>query len=397
MQKNQKKKQAPKYSADALALRLAIGVVLIAIGVLFFLSTVVNIQGTIFEGARTIARGLAGCLAPLLPLIPAAAGVVLILSSQRKVNAFPVLYGALFIWALLAMMNLASRTQGYMLMDLIRADNARYFNPPDTFDAFMSKAWMYGNNPGFSIGGGVLGMLISWPLWKLAGSVGGILITVLLLAAALVMTVCLGDIRRIGLMIDRIRGKRRRQGEMQHQADVYWQQQTPPQQGRGSSYGEPVMQQYRGSVPQPAPYREPAGRENARREPSAAGSTRQPVGSSYGMNRPVNPFATGRSPVASKGSTYGFAPVDGEEYVTATREMYAEEISPRPAKPGKLRGLFRKEEAPQPMEAEERHIRFENTQPVPADQYKRNRTPEQSTRPEMKVQPEQPAMPMNQA
>ena len=57
------KKKAQRFSADAMAARLIGGLLLVAIGLLVFLSAAVSMRGSVFDLSRRVAFGLAGSLA----------------------------------------------------------------------------------------------------------------------------------------------------------------------------------------------------------------------------------------------------------------------------------------------------------------------------------------------
>ena len=49
-----KRKQAPMYSADAMAVRYMAGLVLIALGAMIFMAVEMRLSGNIFEGLRRL-------------------------------------------------------------------------------------------------------------------------------------------------------------------------------------------------------------------------------------------------------------------------------------------------------------------------------------------------------
>ena len=92
---NGKRRQAPAYSADAMAVRYMAGLALIALGVLVFMAVALRLQGNIFEGLRRLCFGLCGIMAFVLPALPVWAGVLIIWSTQRKAPVRPWLYAFL--------------------------------------------------------------------------------------------------------------------------------------------------------------------------------------------------------------------------------------------------------------------------------------------------------------
>ncbi|MER1994474.1 MAG: hypothetical protein ABS897_10590, partial [Eubacteriales bacterium] len=83
-QKGSGRRQAPAYSADAMALRYMAGLVLIALGAIIFMAVELNMTGNIFEGLRRVCFGLCGILAYVLPVLILWAGGLVIWSTQKK-------------------------------------------------------------------------------------------------------------------------------------------------------------------------------------------------------------------------------------------------------------------------------------------------------------------------
>ena len=82
--KSQKKKVQPQWSGDQLLVRYLVGLILIALGVLVFLSVALPLSGAVLAGTRQLCYGLAGSLAFLLPAIPIWGGVLVILSTRVR-------------------------------------------------------------------------------------------------------------------------------------------------------------------------------------------------------------------------------------------------------------------------------------------------------------------------
>lgn len=174
-----RKTKAPVYSADTMAMRYVAGVLLVAFGVLVFFSVVMGIRGDVFAGTRSLAGGLAGSFAFMLPLPPVWGGILLILSAQRKTSIKPLFIVCLIMLAAMALMHLVSTTgnPSVPLMNHFLETNRSLYTAPGAFDAFLARGYDLGAKIG--MGGGLLGMLIAWPMWVLAGLVPAIVILVL--------------------------------------------------------------------------------------------------------------------------------------------------------------------------------------------------------------------------
>lgn len=215
--KGKKKTTQSQWSSDQLLVRYLIGLTLIALGALVFLSVTITIDGAVFAGVRHACYGLAGGMAFLLPVVPIWGGVLVILSTRFKpsLRAWGAATG-IYLLAL-NLLNLLSTTgaPAMPLMDYIRQMNLTrsYLVAPDAYEAYLSEAFSIGVSS--QMGGGLLGMLLSWPLWKALGVVGGVIVSLL---AMLGLTVLLFhvDVRKIFHQL-RSRGEEQKQAELEQQ------------------------------------------------------------------------------------------------------------------------------------------------------------------------------------
>ena len=144
-QRNKPKKatRAPAYSADTMALHLVGGLLLIALGVLIFLSVVVGMSGDVFASMRQISHGLAGGLAFLLPVFPIWGGVLVILSTYRKAPLRTYLLAALLYLLVLTCVNLISRIGTSSLMQYFYNQTLSRGQAPNAFDALIGQRWKH--------------------------------------------------------------------------------------------------------------------------------------------------------------------------------------------------------------------------------------------------------------
>ena len=294
--KTGKGKQAPTYSADAMALRLVIGLTLIALGVLIFLSTGVRLDGGVFSSVRAFFGGLAGGAALLFSAFPIWGGVLLIISTQRRaplralVLSF-VLY--LLLCAVLTLVLTTSSTDGNLtLMDYWLRSGTGHYAQPDAFQLFVSRGWDLGRK---GSGGGALGMLLAWPLWKTIGVIPGVALLVLLTIAD-GLALFRVDVKAL---IDRARSqsaqRREQADDAQRQRELAWQQ---AQAAQASHYSAPSAT-VQPPIPQPAPVW-PQGNYAPAQQPTYA---------------PEAPMPT-VAPAPYNG--YGFSPVEDEAYAPVT-------------------------------------------------------------------------------
>ena len=106
-----KRKQAPAYSADTMAIRYMAGLALIALGAVIFMAVELRLDGNIFEGLRRICFGLSGIMAYALPVLPLWAGGLVIWSTQRRAPVKPWLYALLAFFGLCAFLMITGAMQ----------------------------------------------------------------------------------------------------------------------------------------------------------------------------------------------------------------------------------------------------------------------------------------------
>jgi len=163
---------AKNYSSDTILFRNILGILLMAMGVLAGASTVNLLQGSVFTAIRRIVQGLGGTLCLGVPLFIIWGGLVMLLSAYRKTSlrAFILLF--LFFVCVLGILNMIYKTSTQTLMEY-------YAQTTDgTYFGVLQKSYAVSAAQGSS--GGVLGMLVAWPLATFIGTVGGVIILSLL-------------------------------------------------------------------------------------------------------------------------------------------------------------------------------------------------------------------------
>ena len=211
-----KRRQAPAYSADAMAIRYMAGLVLIALGVLIFMAVVLRLPGNIFEGLRIICFGLCGIMAYVLPVLPVWAGVLVIWSTQRRAPVRPWLFALLAFFGLCAFLMITGamehlrNTYGSSWGDVING-------------AYIESSKMVNPN-----GGGAVGTILAWPLWNYLGPVLGTMIIFVLTVFCVLLAVNLTPSRIRDLFTGQAGARRQQQKlerERMEQQQLAWQQQ----------------------------------------------------------------------------------------------------------------------------------------------------------------------------
>ena len=177
--KTGKQKRMPQYEADSLAAYLIIGILLLATGILTLLGAGFGLQHEVFRYLRQFSSSMFGSMTLLMTFALIAAGVALLISTTRKVNRRYVTSYAILVVLLsgfVSLMTFVPTSEGQLpLLDYISKSTGS-----DAFGGMMSRSMTYGMK---GYGGGMVGMLLAWPLWRFFGAGLGATILGLLMAA----------------------------------------------------------------------------------------------------------------------------------------------------------------------------------------------------------------------
>lgn len=281
--KSNKAKRAPAYSADTMALHLVVGLVLIALGVMIFLAVVVSMTGDIFSGMRQVCHGLAGSLAFLLPAIPIWGGALVLMSAYRRAPLRIFLLTAVLYLLVLSAINLfaTSGSPAMPLMEYFRNQNIAKGQSASGFDAFLARSYELGARS--SMGGGLLGMLLAWPLWQLLGNAVLGAILCLLLAIVDVLFMVRLDMKGLLAMIQGRQSSRQARQEQEQrtlaQQELAWQQQMAQRQQYlpQGPWQEPPYQEPYPTQPAPGYYPQQQPSYPGQTRPMAPAKMRHPV------------------------------------------------------------------------------------------------------------------------
>ncbi len=255
-------KRSPAYSTDSMVVALIAGLVLIALGVLILIAAVTKLDGDIFRMLRTFSGGLAGTLSVVLPVLPIWGGGLIIFSTQKKPPVRPFVLVCVMMLLLFTIITLFTYVSaGASLMDAIRANVRSDGIAGDSYPAFLSDAAEYGSgamrNDKRSIGGGLLGMLLAWPLWKGFGAIGGGVVAILASVVVFLFLIRLdvkGIVTGIRNKADASAAQREQQRLRQQEQELMWQQEQMrlQQEAQAQAQARPGWQQT------PPPAQEPA-------------------------------------------------------------------------------------------------------------------------------------------
>lgn len=227
MSKTGKKKRRSAYSLDSQTFRLLGGLILIAFGTLIFLSVVIQLSGMMFEAFRTVSGGLCGILCFLLPVFPIWGGVLLMMSGKKQPDWKTFVLAAVVYMLLMTMFNLFSYTSGGGQSRLPLMNYFYQHSIDGSFPSMLGEAYTFSGTSFTPRAGGLLGMLIAWPLWRLMGPVfSGILCLIATLAILpFLLHLNLPQLRdRAAGKLASLRAQRDSRMQAQNQQELQWQQ-----------------------------------------------------------------------------------------------------------------------------------------------------------------------------
>ncbi len=310
--KNTKRKKAASYSADTLAVRLIVGLLLIAFGVLVFMAAVLRMSGDIFSGLRSLCFGLFGLPAFLLPFLFMWGGALLMVSMRQRAPVRPFVLTLLLYWLVCAICNLLTYT-GSVAMPLLDHFAVQQYLATD-YGSYLKRAFSFSSASSTAgRSGGAVGMLLAWPLWHVGGSIPSAILCILLALVDAAFLVRL-DVRAIyarvrqwmdGLRADHAARKQEAE-ERQRQEQLIWQQQQAVLQQQAQAARMTASQRVQ-PAPQPVPAPAPMV------EPDQPWQQFHPAYSQQLAAQPVSQQQPAVQPVPQQlAPGYGFPPTDDE-------------------------------------------------------------------------------------
>ena len=161
------------------AVTLTAGIISLALG--FGLLIGITLQTTAHTVVmfKDMALGLGGALYSFVPFIFLWMGWLLCASARRYVSFRAFLITFMLYMSLLALVTMLTTVTGFgTLMQYIRDANMplRNASRPDSYGGYLMRAFQrYNNQLNPLPGGGVMGMLVAFPVWKILGQVGGVI------------------------------------------------------------------------------------------------------------------------------------------------------------------------------------------------------------------------------
>lgn len=277
-----KKKMAPVYSADTLALRFVLGLLLVALGVCIFLATDLGMgdrQGGIFALIDDFFCGLFGGMNFVAPFMFAWAGILVIMSSQRQVHPKPFFWAILVFFGICTMINLCTRYGTEKMFENFSRTGISDWSTAIVRTHAVSSV---------GAAGGSFGALLGWPMYQILGTFLSCVLVVLGTLAALLMAVGMTP-SRIRELIAKQQG--RQPDPRDERKRIAWQQEqeqqrimAAQQQAEYARQQQMMMQQYQD---QPGAYINNGNAYNGVEQFTDETTTRLAAGRQRGTNRSV--------------------------------------------------------------------------------------------------------------
>lgn len=200
---------------------LVLGVVCLVLGAMFLLSQVWHGGSTALEELSYSLQGLSGQLCLLLPLLLLLIGVKLLVSLGHQVAVKDVLILCALYFLVLAFQTLITMItgRGSLMAYIGQINEQRVVAHPASYGAYLRRAYALGAQ----CGGGLFGMLLAYPLWKVLGQVGGAVLLGCAMAVLFLLLVRVNPAEMINQTSDRMEERKAqraaRKREMQQQQE----------------------------------------------------------------------------------------------------------------------------------------------------------------------------------
>ena len=151
------------------------GIAVLCLGLLALFCQFIPSNGGFLNRCMLIVRGLGGMLCLLLPVVVCWAGVVLVFFGERKLSARTLILGSLiflFVEAMFQLFRISSVNAA------LAADGAQA-----SYGAFLARSFTMSSLD--CKGGGLIGALLAWPLYKGLDVWGGMIVLIFATAIAL--------------------------------------------------------------------------------------------------------------------------------------------------------------------------------------------------------------------
>ncbi|NLC32276.1 MAG: hypothetical protein GX781_03160 [Clostridiales bacterium] len=178
---------------------LAAGVLCFALGFGLLIGITLQASSRTVVALKEMALGLGGVLYWLVPYFLIWLGWLLSQSARHYISFRPFIISFSFFMALLAILCMLSSVTGFgTLMQYIRNVNLNILRvpEPDSFGEYLARSYQRFNNQLNPLpGGGAMGMLLAFPLWKILGQVGGVIFLIIAMISLLFALLRINPVR----------------------------------------------------------------------------------------------------------------------------------------------------------------------------------------------------------
>ena len=178
---NNKNQPAPaRTSGRGAAVCITLGIFLLTLGCAWGLALFVGRDGYAMSQLCLMVQGLGGPLCAGLPFLCVWGGVKLLVSTRHRVSARDILIVSGLYWLILALYTLTAHVMsGGAYMDFVAKQVRQSTDFLPQYKGFLYQAY----SQGVSGAGGLLGMLLAYPLHLFLTRIGAVLLLIILLAA----------------------------------------------------------------------------------------------------------------------------------------------------------------------------------------------------------------------
>lgn len=239
------------------AVTLTAGVLSLALG--FGLLIGITLQTTAHTVVlfKNMALGLSGALYSAVPFIFLWMGWLLCVGSRHYVSFRTFIISFTFYMAFLGLLTMLTSVTGYgTLMEYMRDANKSISNisQPDNYGEYLLRAYQrYDNRLDPLPGGGAMGMLVAFPVWKILGQIGGVIFLIISLIALLFALLRISPVNLYQRFDAFLQGNKKQQVYPAEQLSDQREQQKPPQTAPEEGYRQKVEPYY--VNPQPDSFR----------------------------------------------------------------------------------------------------------------------------------------------
>ncbi len=209
-----KKPQATEYvtTGKNAAVTMTFGIVFLALGLCWLLSMLAAGEGYIAQELSRSLNGLCGPVCVLFPILMCFCGICMLVSSRHRVNARVCVIPMVMYVLFLGIYTLTARySAAYSYLEFMQ-DNRGY----EGYGAFLHQAYTDGSKGA----GGLIGMLIAYPLWQMMGSVLGTILIVCLMVALIFVLIRKSPAELIGKMTETGEQRTARREEKRQEKEV---------------------------------------------------------------------------------------------------------------------------------------------------------------------------------